>query len=165
MQEFRVVKGIPIEVERSVCDPDATDAYFQTPGQFLGDSPAYLVINLDETRHQECVDGHAESVFDPSSYKGKTICVPVRRSSQHSMLSGAITADGGFLKLLVIIGPETCETEFFQFGYPPGSGACASQENGLLQAIFLNRERRTSLPCMSRRCAVAYGATAKRLSC
>jgi hypothetical protein len=43
-----------------------------------------------------------------------------------------VTADGGFLKPLVIGGREICEIDLFQLGYTPDGVLCASQKNGCI---------------------------------
>jgi hypothetical protein len=53
MQRSQIVKGIPIEAERSACDPDAISADFKTLGQLLCDFLACLVMNLDEISRNE----------------------------------------------------------------------------------------------------------------
>jgi hypothetical protein len=110
------------------------DAYFQMLDQFLCDFPACLVINFGETGDQAWIDGHAEGIIVPSKYKRNTLCVPVSRSSRRLMLLGAIMADGGFLKRLVIVGLETCETELFQLHHTPDRVLYVSQDNGFISS-------------------------------
>jgi hypothetical protein len=88
MQGFRVVKEIPIEAERSACEPDSIGTYLQTLEQLLRDFPACLVVILDDTGHQGWENALVESVVIPPSYTGRRIRPPVGRSSQHSMLVG-----------------------------------------------------------------------------
>jgi hypothetical protein len=137
LPEFKVIDGVPFEADRLESDPEAIDDYFNSLQHILIDFPAAMVVNLDETGHCEWVDSRIEKVIVPVEFPDGRIPVPVNRHSTRSTLLGAITADGGRLKPLVIISRETVETERYENGLTPDRVMYAKQENAFItQELF-----------------------------
>jgi hypothetical protein len=132
LPQFRVIKGVPIDARRLECDPAEIDEYYQVLESLLEDFPAAMIINIDETGHQEWADSHPERVVVPVDYQGATMRIPVSRETKRATLLAAITADGHYLKPLVVIPRQTCDAELFQIGFTPEKILYASQENGFI---------------------------------
>jgi hypothetical protein len=134
---FKIVIGMPTEEERALFDPQEVGAYFERLECVLVDFPADMVVNLDETGHCEWVDAAPEPVVIPADFPDLKIRVPIKRQSKQSTLLGAITADGGHLKPLVIIHRDTIETELCECGFTPDRVCYRSQENAFItSALF-----------------------------
>jgi hypothetical protein len=129
---LRVVDGKPVEEERVECDTTQIDAYYRNLEHILKDFPASLVINLDESGHQEWADRHIGKVVVASNHIGATIEVPISRKKKRATILGAITASGRHLRPLTIVPRGTIESELFQIGYPPYEFLYASQECGFI---------------------------------
>jgi hypothetical protein len=132
LPEFKVIEGIPFEAERLEADPAQIEEYFDCFQRILVDLPAAMVVNLDETGHCEWVDSRIEKVIVPIEFPDANIPMPVNRQSTRSTLLGAITADGGRLKPLVIVSRETLETELYENGLSPSRVMYAKQENAFI---------------------------------
>jgi hypothetical protein len=91
-----------------------------------------LVLNIDETGHQEWADASAEKTAVPDLYEEATIRTPVE--AKHATLLVVIATDRTHLKRFTIINRETCEDELFQTEYTPDKVVYASQESGLIAA-------------------------------
>jgi hypothetical protein len=70
---FRAVKGLPMDARRLECDPAQIAHYYAALDAMPQDFPAALVVNIDETAHQEWVETHAEKVAVPEFYEEATI--------------------------------------------------------------------------------------------
>jgi hypothetical protein len=111
---FRVVDGKPVEEEQVECDTAQIDAYYRNLGHILKDFPASLVINLDESGHNEWADRQMGKVVVPSSHIRPAIEVSISRKRKRATILGAITASGRHLKPLTIVPRGTLESELFQ---------------------------------------------------
>jgi hypothetical protein len=131
-RQLKSIQGKPQETERLNSSDEAIDTYFQYLDQILQDFPAALVINLDETGHQEWADRTEERVIVPVSYTGSYIDIPIDRSGKRSTLLGAIAADGTTLTPMIIVQRETIEAEMYQAGYTPEKVMYAHQPNGFI---------------------------------
>jgi hypothetical protein len=108
-----------MERERVDADPEEIEHFYEQLELVSEDLPAGLLINLDETGHQEWVDAHRELVMVPVEYSEKTILIPVDRSEKRSTLLGAIAVDGTCLKSMVVVPRITIETELYEHGEAP----------------------------------------------
>jgi hypothetical protein len=113
---FKLIDGVPFEAARVHADSEEIEAYLNDMTQLIEDCPAAMIVNLDETGHCDWVDARREKVVVPEGFPADEIQVPVERASKRSSLLGAITADGGYLKPLVIVERDTLETELFDLG-------------------------------------------------
>jgi hypothetical protein len=137
-QDLKEVDGHPQETVRLNCNPQEIDGYYDDLDRILHDFPAALVINLDETGHQEWADRTDQRVVVPESYEGDSIDIPINRASKRSTLLGAITADGFALDPMVIMHRGTIEREVYQTGYIPTRVMFAQQENGFIDTNLFN---------------------------
>jgi hypothetical protein len=136
--DFKAIDGIPMEASRVFSDPQAIDAYYDRLTSILQDFPAALVINLDETGHQDWVDANPEKVIVPVSYEHDKFTIPIDRQSKRATLLVAITAAGDALRPLVIVPRQTCEQELYEIGFSPQYTLYAEQENGFVTAELFN---------------------------
>jgi predicted translin family RNA/ssDNA-binding protein len=104
---FQVVKGRAMDARRLACDQSEIDRHYEALEAVLEDFPAALVVNIDETEHQEWVDAHAEKAVFPESDGEATLGIPGERETKRATLIAAITADGRHLRPLIVINGET----------------------------------------------------------
>jgi hypothetical protein len=118
MEEFRVIKGIPMEKERVEASPEEIEAYLAQLARIFEAFclPAGMVVNIDETGHQCWVDAHKESVIVPIGYLEDSIPIPVTRNEKRATLLGGISAAGDMLEPLVIVPRVTIERELMLLG-------------------------------------------------
>jgi hypothetical protein len=138
LHEFKIIDGIPMEAARVFADPNPIDLYYEHLESILIDFPAALVINLDETGHQDWTDANTEKVIVPLSYKSNKFTLPIDRQAKRATLLAAITAAGDALKPLIIVPRHTCEQELYEIGFTPQSVLYAEQENGFITAELFN---------------------------
>jgi hypothetical protein len=131
-ERFAVVDGKPMDARRIECNPDEIDHYYRTLANTLKDIPSALVINLDETGHDEWGDKKKHKVVVPISFSGSSIEIPVARESKRSTVLGAIVANGAHLQPLVIVPRVSIETELFELGYTPDVVMYGSSESGFI---------------------------------
>jgi hypothetical protein len=62
---FKMIEGIPFEVNRMDCDPAAMERYFDDLERILVDFPCAMVVNVDETGHCDWVDARTQTVVVP----------------------------------------------------------------------------------------------------
>jgi transposase len=137
---FRPVKGKPLEQERMDASEEAIVRYFQYLDRVFSEGvPAALVINLDETGHQEWVDTREEKVLVPPTYEGDSMLIGVPRNGKRSTLLGAIAVSGVHLKPLVIISRKTVDKELFEQGFTPDQAIYACQDNGFITSELFDR--------------------------
>jgi hypothetical protein len=134
LPRFCVVRGISMDGRRLARDSSETDHSDTKPETVLQNFRVALVVNVDETRHEECVDIHAEKLVVPDLYEEATIRIPVERKAKGATLLAAITADGTHLKPLSVINRESCEAELSQVESTPDKMPYVFQENGFITA-------------------------------
>jgi hypothetical protein len=105
LSDFRVIKEVPMGARRLECDsPQIGEAYNRLEA-LLDDISATMVININETGHQDWTDGHAEKVVLPrSDEKARiTITITIDKEVKQATLLAGITADGNYLKRLIVL--------------------------------------------------------------
>jgi hypothetical protein len=120
------------------CKPQEIDAYYNVLKSLLDDFPAGVVVNVDETGHQDWADSRADNVVVPVTDESVSIRIPIDRDTKRATIVAAITADGRYLKPLVVILRDTCEAELFQIGFTPEKVLYESQEKGFINIELVN---------------------------
>ena len=108
--------AVPAESARLKINPETVSAYFDGL-RVIDNTPAALVINIDESGQQDWADKRRLPCYVPASVCGKTVNMPVERSSTRSTLAVAISLSGELLKPLVIVGRKTVDNELIPRGY------------------------------------------------
>jgi hypothetical protein len=138
MIEFRPVTGVPMEKERVHADPDAITEFYEKFERETRGLPAGLVINLDETGHQEWVDAHNEMVLVPCDFPHDKVPIPIDRSQKRCTLLAGIAADGTCLAPMVVVPMKTIEEEMYTMGCTPDKVRYVHQENGFITGDLFN---------------------------
>jgi hypothetical protein len=129
---LKVVKGKPMEQERVNFDHEEVQEYFRKLTIDISDAPASLIINIDECGYQEWADAHDEKIIVSIKFPGDTIEIPNNRAQRRSAMVASIPADGGTLKLMIIVSRKTIELELYETGYTPNECMFVFQENGFI---------------------------------
>jgi hypothetical protein len=72
---------------------------------------------VDETGCSDFGDKREATVLVPSTYKGRSMRIPVERQAKRSILTACIAADGYRAGPFVIVERHTAEMERFYYGY------------------------------------------------
>ena len=75
--------------------------------------PSYFILNVDEECHEDYSDSKKERMFVTQETKG-SINYPFKRSNTHTTFIACITADGSYLKPLIVIKRKTIEARVFR---------------------------------------------------
>jgi hypothetical protein len=144
---FKVIEGKPMDAKRLQCDPDEINRYYDVLQNFLARDalPSALVINLDETGHDDWGDKKKHKVVVPDTYDGNQIEIPVSRESKRSTVLGAIAADGTCLRPLVIVPRKSIEQELYQMGYTQNRIMYGSNESGFITTELFDQWATTEL--------------------
>lgn len=137
---FKIVQGRPMDTRRLECDPKEIDAYFDRLDRiFEQNMPSALVLNLDETGHDDWGDKKWRKVVVPVAYESEEIEVPVSRESKRATLLGAIAASGAYLRPLVIVPRLSVDTELFELGFTEDMVMYGSNESGFITTALFNK--------------------------
>jgi hypothetical protein len=144
---LKVIEGKPMDAKRLQCDPAAIDRYYESLERFLknNSTPSALVMNLDETGHDDWGDKKKHKVVVPVNYDESQIEIPVTRESKRSTVLGAIAADGTCLRPLVVVPRKSIERELFQLGYTPKRVMYGSNESGFITTELFDEWARKEL--------------------
>ena len=152
--DFRVVDGVPMEDSRNFSDRNEIDEYFARLGEMLDVAkiPPAFVINADETGFQEFVDARGSARIVPTEYPLNSVPVPVTRAEKRATLLAAISADGTYLRPMVVVPRDTMERELLLRGYTPDKIHYGRSEKGFMNTqLFTEWGRHTLTPEMRRR--------------
>lgn len=105
----------PMEAERYFVDKNKISYYYSLLESFCNtyNIPSHFVLNVDEEGHEDYCDSKKERVVVTQETKGQ-VNYPVKRSNTHTTFIACITADGSYLKPLIVIKRKTIEARVFR---------------------------------------------------
>jgi hypothetical protein len=126
---FKNVTGIPMERERVEVDFSEIENFYEGLQSEVTGLPSAMEVNLNETGHQDWVDGKGLQAVVPVSYEDSSIHVPCDHSSKQASLLVCIGAYGTFVKPMVIVPRRALEQGLYEIGYTPDRVTLEHQEN------------------------------------
>ena len=145
---MRTCLGIRMEEERVNCDPVLIDRWFDDLSRVvsLGIPPAFI-SNVDEVGFGGTEPDRDVIVVVPSSHKCPTVPIANCLKAKHATMIGAITADGGTIKPLLVVQRKTVDMELRLAGYTPDRIRFSKSETGFItREIFCEWLRDCYLP-------------------
>ena len=105
----------PMEAERYFVDENKISYYYSLLESFCNtyDIPSHFILNADEEGHEDYSDSLKERVVVTQETKGP-VNYPVKRSNTRTTFLACITADGSYLKPLIVIKRKTIEARAFR---------------------------------------------------
>jgi hypothetical protein len=131
--DFKLVTGIPLECERVEVDFDE-GSHNDATG-----IPSAMVLNLDETLHQDWAYIKDIRIVVPVSCDGNSIHMSCDRSSKRTSLLVCIAADGTFVQPMVIVPRHTPKQELSESSYTPDRVPSEHQENGFISTQLFQK--------------------------
>ena len=146
-QSLKVVKAVPMEDKRVLCDTEDIDSYLEALQAMGNNRPACLVANLDEMGYLEYQDQTSQVVVVPEYHKGKNVQLMVDRSKRRMTILQCIFADQTTAPPLIVLSRKTVEKELYDFGLTPDKCMFAYQENGFITTdIFMEWSTKFLIP-------------------
>ena len=135
-KNFRFVKGIPLESNRSKVCLDTIIQYYDQFDKCLEslNVPPEFFFNVDESGFQEFVDSKIKKVVVPSSYHDNEIIYSSNRSAKRSTMIGAIAMDGTSLLPVIVIQNKTIEKKLYNLGYNQSNCLIVHQNKGFINS-------------------------------
>jgi hypothetical protein len=89
--------------------------------QEIQNVPAVLIFKADEFIFQEFMDASEMRIIDPASYPHDSIEIPASRSMKWSAMLVVVSADGSYLKPIIMIQRKTYEVDLLETGFTPAN--------------------------------------------
>lgn len=105
----------PMDADRYFADSNKINYYYSILESFCNtyNIPSQFVLNVDEEGHEDYSDSRKQLVVVTKDSKGP-FNYPVKRTNNHTTFLACITADGSFLKPLIVVKRKTIEARIFR---------------------------------------------------
>jgi hypothetical protein len=121
-----------MERERVECNPREIVQYAQRLAASVNGTPAAVVFHLDESGFQDWVNLRNSKVVVPSGFRDHSIMIPVERNVNQNWLLVCITADGTYLRPLLIVPRKTIDQELVEQDITSAICKMVHQEYGFI---------------------------------
>lgn len=127
----------PMDADRYFADTNKINYYYSVLESFCNtyDIPSQFVLNADEEGHEDYSDSRKQLVVVTQETKGP-VNYPVKRTNDHTTFLACITADGSYLKPLVVVKRKTIEARVFRAPIFDKIYICENESGFITSSIF-----------------------------
>jgi hypothetical protein len=118
-----------MDERRVEVDEDVIREYFAGLYQTVSGTPAHFGRNMDEMGHQTWSDVRDTIYFVSLDLPDRKVYYPVPRTCKRITLIACISADGSYMRPVLVISRKTFEDELFLHGFPSEKAEIYSQTN------------------------------------
>ena len=130
-KDIKIVEATPLEEARMKVSFDDISSYFDNLEKIISNYPSAFVYNVDESGFDKFADKKNCSIVVPNNINNTNWFHCVSRNEKRTTLIACVSADGGYVKPMVV-ARESIDMELFELGFTPDRVAYTRSSTGYI---------------------------------